>query len=848
MDPMVRIMVLDHTESFLCEIDPTQVMDMVSTEEINGAHTLNITTLQPLEKTNRLLVQDSMGTWHEYVVLGMDEDHEDGGVLVHEYYCVWSLQYDLMGTFVNNQFGAGVVPGHESVPTSPRVAMEVATEGTARWSVGTVSVTQYSSASFYRRSGWEALQTVTENWGGEIGVTITVDEDGVATRAVDLLEHTGSQEAVRRFDYGFDLKKIKRTISDDIWPCRIVPLGKSVETEAGGYTRRPGIESANGGIPWLEYAPAVPLTRVPDGAGGWEYPTLIVKTDAVQKPAEIKAWGQAHIAEYCQPIVTYEAELAQFVRAGFNPHGVALGDEVAIVDNTFGEEGLRLSARVVKVKQSLLNASDVKLTIGTPKQTLGGQMNSMSREISRVSEQQDGASDFQSSVAYMAALLDRLNEEINATGGYAYITSGSGILTYDVAVSDPLVGSEASRVVEIKGGSIRIADSRTQSGDWDWRTLIVSGHIAADLITAINVTAGYIGSTDGLHSWDLDTGTFESYNSDGNLLLRFDSTGSYFGGEVRAKSTYYASSSYGRKPTTLYWGAETYDASNAFKLGLGARSSHPQEIPVLHATAQKWSSSSATDLEDLMLVPCPVDNSPISIISWSGINQHSTVASTGRLGLVGMYGQSNYTKMVLSDTAAYLLAGDTSSAYESIFSTTRIDLSQSSSFTRQLRQYGASNFYGNLTVGSSYTKSKSAQTDDYGERLLYCYETPTPMFGDVGSGTLDGDGCCYVSVDPVFAQTVRGAYQVFLQACGRGELWVEEKRPDYFVVRGEPGMAFDWEMKAAQRDVPNLRLDEVTQRDLQETETLEAAQAFDMGVYDEETNYADRLEAALREE
>lgn len=372
MDPMVRIMVLDHTESFLCEIDPTQVMDMVSTEEINGAHTLNITTLQALEKTNRLLVQDSMGVWHEYVVLGLDEDHEDGGVLVHEYYCVWSLQYDLMGTFVNNQFGAGVVPGHESVPTSPRVAMEVATEGTARWSVGTVSVTQYSSASFYRRSGWEALQTVTENWGGEIGVTITVDEDGVATRAVDLLEHIGSQEAVRRFDYGYDLKKIKRTISDDIWPCRIVPLGKAVETEAGGYTRRPGIESANGGIPWLEHAPAVPLTRVPDGAGGWEYPTLIVKTDAVQKPAEIKAWGQAHIAEYCQPIVTYEAELAQFVRAGFNPHGVALGDEVAIVDNTFGEEGLRLSARVVKVKQSLLDASDVKLTIGTPKQTLGG--------------------------------------------------------------------------------------------------------------------------------------------------------------------------------------------------------------------------------------------------------------------------------------------------------------------------------------------------------------------------------------------------------------------------------------------------------------------------------------------
>lgn len=843
-------MVLDHTESFLCEIDPTQVMDMVSTEEINGAHTLSITTLQALEKTNRLLVQDSMGTWHEYVVLGMDEDHEDGGVVVHEYYCVWSLQYDLMGTFVNNQFGAGVVPGHESVPTSPRVAMEVATEGTARWSVGTVSVTQYSSASFYRRSGWEALQTVTDNWGGEIGVTITVDSDGVATRAVDLLEHTGSQEAVRRFDYGFDLKKIKRTISDDIWPCRIVPLGKAVETEAGGYTRRPGIESANGGIPWLEYAPAVPLTRVPDGAGGWEYPTLIVKTDAVQKPAEIKAWGQAHIGEYCQPIVTYEAELAQFVRAGFNPHGVALGDEVAIVDNTFGEEGLRLSARVVKVKQSLLDASDVKLTIGTPKQTLGGQMNSMSREISRVSEQQDGASDFQSSVAYMAALLDRLNEEINATGGYAYITSGSGILTYDVAVSDPLVGSEASRVVEIKGGSIRIADSRTQSGDWDWRTLIVSGHIAADLITAINVTAGYIGSTDGRCSWDLDGGTFEQKDTSGNTLMRLDASGAYFSGRIAMKGTYDVHTVGDKaRDSLLEWTDPSNNTNIAKRIGTTSMRD-PEGIktfPALVLSARRVTDN-VTTRNRLYLIP--------GVYGYDNIfPHHDTIASDGRLDILGYINSttSTFAHLLLDRNAVGIYVVDGTEEYPLGVSKGAVFFGDAS-HTRPFRTYGTSDLWGkttihgNFSVGSSYTKNKQVTTEDYGERLLYCYETATPLFGDVGEGVIDEDGTCYVALDPIYAETVSATYQVFLQQYGRGELWVDERNADYFVVRGTPGLSFGWEIKAQQADVPNRRLDEADLDDMQSNDVTEAAQAFNGAAYLDELGIDAGILQALESE
>lgn len=120
----------------------------------------------------------------------------------------------------------------------------------------------------------------------------------------------------------------------------------------------------------------------------------------------------------------------------------------------------------------------------------------------------------------------------------------------------------------------------------------------------------------------------------------------------------------------------------------------------------------------------------------------------------------------------------------------------------QSRSYVRSDFY---VYG---TKSRIVSTDQYSDRLLYCYETPSPMFGDVGEGTIGEDGKCYIWLDPVFAQTITTTqYQVFLQRYGSGECWVSERKGGYFVVEGTPGMAFGWEIKAKQRDFDQRRLE-----------------------------------------
>ena len=113
---------------------------------------------------------------------------------------------------------------------------------------------------------------------------------------------------------------------------------------------------------------------------------------------------------------------------------------------------------------------------------------------------------------------------------------------------------------------------------------------------------------------------------------------------------------------------------------------------------------------------------------------------------------------------------------------------------------------GNLTVKG--TKNRVVGTEQYSDRLLYAYETPAPMFGDVGEGVIAEDGRCHVWLDPIFAQTITTTqYQVFLQRYGSGDCWVAERGAGRFVVEGTPGLAFGWEIKARQREYDQRRLD-----------------------------------------
>lgn len=115
---------------------------------------------------------------------------------------------------------------------------------------------------------------------------------------------------------------------------------------------------------------------------------------------------------------------------------------------------------------------------------------------------------------------------------------------------------------------------------------------------------------------------------------------------------------------------------------------------------------------------------------------------------------------------------------------------------------------GLLTYGS---KTRIVKTGNYSDRKLFCYETPTPLFGDIGETIIGDDGYGFVDIDDIFTETIaeKVEYQVFLQREGEGDCYVAEKTPRYFVIKGTPGLKVAWELKAKQRDYELIRLEQL---------------------------------------
>lgn len=107
----------------------------------------------------------------------------------------------------------------------------------------------------------------------------------------------------------------------------------------------------------------------------------------------------------------------------------------------------------------------------------------------------------------------------------------------------------------------------------------------------------------------------------------------------------------------------------------------------------------------------------------------------------------------------------------------------------------------------SGTKSRTVSTVDYDEQLFYCYEMPTPFFGDIGESVISDDGTCMIDIDDIFQESANVGikYYVFLQREGEGDCWIAEKEQNYFIVKGTPGLKFSFEIKARQVEYEHMR-------------------------------------------
>lgn len=144
-------------------------------------------------------------------------------------------------------------------------------------------------------------------------------------------------------------------------------------------------------------------------------------------------------------------------------------------------------------------------------------------------------------------------------------------------------------------------------------------------------------------------------------------------------------------------------------------------------------------------------------------------------------------------------------------------------FANSIDSYLTHICHGDLRVYGSFSasglKPRIVKTYNYDTVLQYGYEMASPMFGDIGEGVLDETGVCYIYFDSVFFETVSTycKYYVFLQKESDGEIWVNKKTQEYFIVKGTPFLKFSWEVKVKQRDYEYERM-EVFDESIKESE------------------------------
>lgn len=186
------------------------------------------------------------------------------------------------------------------------------------------------------------------------------------------------------------------------------------------------------------------------------------------------------------------------------------------------------------------------------------------------------------------------------------------------------------------------------------------------------------------------------------------------------------------------------------------------------------------------------------------------------------------------------------SNYVSYYRANKIAMSYDSGSSEQMFfEATRTNLYTSGSFASGGQKNRVCKTENYSDRLLYCYETPKPYFGDIGEATLDENGMCYIFFDDIFRETVNTEcnYQVFLQKYGEGDAWVSERSIEYFVVKGTPNLQFGWEIKARQIGYESERLEKfVLDKEDKQTNYESEAQAYIENIYKEAFNYEENYE------
>lgn len=470
----------------------------IRTRATDGTDTLDITTIGEINKDERIVFKDSMGRWAEYLCQST-QTARAAGMPVTVAYCAGSIA-ELSRTYIEDKRNRNA---------NAKACLAKALEGT-RWSVGTVetgTITGMADLAFYHCTVLEAVQKTADTYGLEVQTEYQPDPTGnqIGRRIIHLVEHRGTANTTKRFEYGKDLTQIKRDIDSGDVITRLYGWGKGIEQTndqgeaTGGYSRKISFADVNNGKPYVQDDQALANWGIPGPDGTRHHSEASVDFPDCEDPKELLNLTKAALKTRTTPTVSYTADVTALGQAGYDPEGTDVGDSVQIIDTSFTNP-LRLEGRILQIEEDLAGSlAETKITLGNIRQSytqrLAAQQQALDKLVSNSGAWNSAAG---GTGPYMKDLIDRINQIMNATGGYTYLKPGQGIYVYDKPEDQ-----NPTQCIHIGGGYWRIADHKKANGDWDFRSLANGKGLFADTIFT-----GRLSDAAGLNYWDMDTGEF----------------------------------------------------------------------------------------------------------------------------------------------------------------------------------------------------------------------------------------------------------------------------------------------------------------------------------------------------
>lgn len=494
----MRIDVYTWQDDYVATIGPEELLSLTQTDELNGEDSVDIVTTFALKQGYRLVWADRLGKVHEHVCQDPKGLHA-GGDTVYTDTAINSI-CETYGDYIEDKrpYGYGFLQ-----------ALNVCL-GPTRWTAGTVDRTGTvdKGLTFYHTSAREALQSILE-CGGELETEITVSGGKVTSRRVGIRSHRGAKGGHRRFTYTKDLASVSRTEHyGAITAC--YGYGKGIETDTGGHGRKLTFGDINNGKNYVEDATALRLYGRPDGRGGRAHVFGQYENSNCEDAATLLAETRAYLDSRKEPGMTYEADAVDLMQFGRDWEGVAVGDDVQIVDTCFSP-ALRCEGRVTKLVTDELGGT-VRVTLGNVTETIADMWLAQQQKLSSLSKR-SSSWDVAASTppSYLQQVMDSMNAQFNLAGNsYVHTSFERGLIFGSVPLdADGRSTTGDGMAMQLCSQGFRIADGCKADGSWDWHTFgtgkgffaefICFGTMLGDLIKA-----GTIQDKSGKNYWNLD--------------------------------------------------------------------------------------------------------------------------------------------------------------------------------------------------------------------------------------------------------------------------------------------------------------------------------------------------------